>query len=142
MVNKGTPKQKKDGSPFYKIIEDIRFKKQGDLLNDDENLKAFTNFMALRFLSMDRDNIDIINGLNQFQGVMDKKSMYDILIDVIPPKSGYIRYISNKKASEDSEYVTAVCDYYQCSPKEASEYIDIKGEEWAKEILMQFGGKV
>jgi hypothetical protein len=142
MDNKGTPKQKKDGSPFYKIIEDIRFKKEGKLLDNDDNLKAFTNFMALRFLSMDRDNIDIINALNQFQGVMDKKSMYDILIDVIPPKSGYIRYVSNKKSDEESEYISCVSEYYQCSIKEAKEYISIKGDEWAKEILKQFGGKV
>ena len=141
-MSKGTPKTKKDGSPFYKIIDDIRFKKEGNLLDNDENLKAFTNFMALRFLSMDRDNIDIINGLNQFQGVIDKKSMYDILIDVIPPKSGYIRYVSNKKNSDDSEYVSAICEYYQCSPKEAEEYIDLKGEEWAKEVTKQLGGRV
>lgn len=141
MMNKGTAKQKKDGGSFYKIIEDIRFKKEGNLLDNDDNLKAFTNFMALRFLSMDRDNIDIINALNQFQGVIDKKSMYDILVDIIPPKSGYIKYISNKKSEEDA-YVLCISEYYQCSLKEAKEYISVKGEEWAKDIVKQYGGKV
>jgi hypothetical protein len=139
-MRKGTTKQSKDSSPFYKVIEDIRFKKEGNLLDQDENLKAFNNFMALRFLSMDRDNIDIVNALNQFQGVLDKKAMYELLVDVIPQQKGYIKYISNKKKEKD--YVSHICDYYQCSPKEAEEYIKIKGEEWAKEIVTQFGGKL
>jgi len=133
-------KTKKDASPFYKIIQDIRFKKEGNLLDDDENLKAFTNFMALRFLSMDRSNLDVINFLNQLQGVLDKKQMYEILLDVIPVSTGYIQYVSNKKKA--NEYVPFVCEFYDCSEKDALEYIDLKGEEWAKDIVKQFGGTV
>lgn len=139
-MRKGIEKKKKDGSPFYKVIEDIRFNKNGNLLDDDENLKAFTNFMALRFLSMDRDNIELTNMLNQFQGVMDKKSMYELLVDMIPPKQGFIKYVSNKK--KEHEHIPFICEYYQCSPKEAAEYIDLKGEEWAKEIVKEYGGKI
>lgn len=115
MKNKGLQKQKKDASPFYKVIEDIRFKKVGNLLDEDENLKAFNNYMALRFLSMDRDNIDIVNMLNQYQGVLDKTQLYDILVDIIPPKKTFIKYISTKKS--ESEYIPFICEYYQCSPK-------------------------
>jgi hypothetical protein len=140
MKSKGLQKQKKDSSPFYVVIEDIRFKKEGNLLDEDENLKAFNNYMALRFLSMDRDNIDIVNMLNQYQGVMDKKQMYEILVDVIPPKKTFIRYVSTKK--KESEYIPFICEYYQCSPKEAEEYVKIKGEDWAKDIVKQFGGKL
>ena len=139
-MRKGIEKQKKDGSPFYKVIEDIRFKKNGDLLDEDDNLKAFNNFMALRFLSMDRDNIGLVNMLNQFQGVIEKKPMYELLVDIIPPKQGYIKYVSNKK--KDNEYIPFICNHYECSPKEAAEYLDLKGEDWAKEIVKAYGGKL
>jgi hypothetical protein len=66
--------------------------------------------------------------------------MYDLLIDTIPPKRTYIKYISTKK--EKNKYTDYVCDYYQCSPKEANEYIELKGEEWAKSIVKQFGGNI
>lgn len=139
-MRKGLEKQKKDPNVFYKIIDDIRQKKQGDLLEDDENLKAFNNYMALRFLSMDRNNIDIVNGLNQYQGVLEKKQMYDLLIDLIPAQRGYIKYVSTKK--KENEYIDYICDYYSCSPSEAQEYLEIKGEEWAKELINEYGGKL
>jgi hypothetical protein len=139
-MRKGLEKQKKDPNVFYKVIDDIRQKKQGDLLDDDENLKAFNNYMALRFLSMDRGTIDIVNGLNQYQGVLDKKQMYDLLIDLIPPQRGFIRYVSTKK--KENEYIDYICDYYQCSPVQAAEYLKIKGEEWAKQLINEYGGKL
>jgi len=138
MVKKSIEKQKKKSNSFYKIIDDIRSKKQGDLLNDEENLKSFNNFMALRFLSMDRDIIDIVNLLNQFQGSLDKKSMYDILVDIIPENNSYIKYTTTKK--EECKFTSYICDYYQCSPKEALEYISIKGDEWAEDIMKQMVG--
>jgi hypothetical protein len=79
-----TTKEKQKKSNLFLILDDIRINKSGDLLEDDGNLKDFNNFIVLKFLSMDRRCVSDCNLLNQYQGILDKKQIYKLLVDIIP----------------------------------------------------------
>lgn len=131
--------EKKQKSNLFNILDDIRIYKTGTLLEDDGNLKDFNNYKVLKFLSMDRGCIQDCNTLNQYQGILEKKQMYDLLLEVIPKNSNFIKFIGPKK--ETIKYIEFIEAYFECSRKEAIEYINLKGEDWASEIMKEFGGK-
>jgi hypothetical protein len=134
-----TTKEKQKKSNLFLILDDIRINKSGDLLEDDGNLKDFNNFIVLKFLSMDLRCVGDCNLLNQYQGILDKKQIYKLLVDIIPENRNFVKFIGPKK--ESNEYIEFIENYFECSRKEALEYISLKGEDWAKSIMQEFGGK-
>lgn len=129
-------KQKKT---LFDIVNDIKYYKTGTLLDDEEYEKLFNTFMVLRILSMNDDNCELANIVNEYQNVLDKKSMYLLLIELIPKAKTYDEYIKQNKEIDDTD-VMRVAEYYQVGLKTAREYIRMCGKEWASGISEKFGG--
>jgi hypothetical protein len=126
---------------LFDTIKDIKYGKKGNLF-DEENSEyeaAFSNFMALRFLSMKQELCPLLNIVNQFQDSIDKKDMYKLLVELVPNSYEHDEFI--KAIVNKYEYEKDVAQYFECSLKEAREYIDIMGLEWAKEIHSSYGGQ-
>ena len=126
----GIKKQEKEKSKNYifDIIKDIKVYKKSDLLNANEYEKAFDKFMVMRFLSMNDDICEIINYVNDIQDILSKKQLYKLLIEIVPVTKSYDPYIKSDRADVE-DAVKQVAEYYQCSIKDASEYVNIMGVE-------------
>lgn len=136
----GLKKQTKDRSKNYlfDILNDIKVYKKGNLLDQSEYEKAFDKFMIIRFLSMNDDLCEIVNFINDFQDVLSKKQLYKLLIDIVPVTKSYDPYVKSEGVDYGDD-VKKVAEYYQCSYKDAKEYIQIMGVEWLASVKLKFG---
>lgn len=132
------PSKKKS---LFDIVNDIKVYKTGELLKDEEYLKLFNTFMILRILSMNDEYCELVNMINEYQTVLDKESMYKLLIELIPHGKTYDEYIKPSKEIDDED-VRCVAEYYEVGLKTAREYIRFCGKDWSKGITDKFGGAV
>ena len=99
-----------------------------------EQQKLFNPFMINKFLSMNPKYIDIVNyvqGLN----IQEKQKIYEIYCWMIPQsKNTYSPYIKSKNSSKP-EILIPVAEYFECSTKEAEEYIQLMDNKWVGNIL-------
>lgn len=139
----GLKKQTKEKAKNYifDIINDIKTYKKGNLLDDAEYERAFDKFMVMRFLSMNDDNCEIVNYLNEMQDILTKKQLYKLLIDIVPITKSYDPYIKSDREELSSD-AKMVAEYYQCSIKDANEYIQIMGVDWLKGVKAKFGSTI
>jgi succinate dehydrogenase flavin-adding protein (antitoxin of CptAB toxin-antitoxin module) len=129
-------KQKKLG--LFDFVNDIRKTKSGELLNDESNLTAWNSYMTLQALSMKEEDIPLLNFFNKYTSSMTKKQMYQSLTFWVPKDSRFYKWISKETAEKD-EVSPYVSKYFSCSLKEAKEYVNIMGIEWAESIKEKFG---
>lgn len=136
----GLKKQTKDKAKNYlfDILNDIKIHKKGNLLDNSEYERAFDKFMIMRFLSMNDDICEIINYVNDFQDILSKKQLYKLLVEIVPVTREYDAYIKSDK-EEVQESATLVATYYECSIKEANEYIKLMGDTWIVVLKSKFG---
>ncbi len=133
-------KEKKKSTALFDVISDIKLHKTGTLLDVEgsEHESAYNNFIAMRFLSMNEGLCPLVNSVNHLQDVFDKKDMYKLLIELIPETNSFDGFIRANTTRAD--YEEEIAQYYECSLKEAREYVDIMGLEWAEQIHKSFGG--
>lgn len=124
---------------LFEFIDDIRKHKKGTMLDEEKNVSSWNTFMILQALSMKEDDVLFCNFLNQFQGTMSKQQMYQALVQLIPKDNTFHKWIKSN-GQEKSDYAEYVSKYFLCSEKEAIEYIQLQGEDWAKSIKSKFGG--
>ena len=133
-------KDKPKSTALFDVIKDIKYYKKGDMLDVEgsEAEAAYNNFIAMRFLSMNEGLCPLVNTVNHLQDVFDKKEMYKLLIELIPETNSFDGFIKAKTDKE--QYEEEIAQYYECSIKEAREYVKIMGLEWAEQIHKSFGG--
>jgi len=136
----GLKKQTKEKAKNYlfDILNDIKLHKKGNLLDIPEYERAFDKFMIMRFLSMNDDICEIINYVNDFQDILSKKQLYKLLLEIVPTTRSYDAYIKSDK-EEVQESATLVATYYECSIKEANEYIKLMGDAEVVVLKSRFG---
>jgi hypothetical protein len=134
----GLSKKEKPKNYIFEILNDIKVHKKGNLLERSEYEKSFDKFVILRFLSMNDDNCEIVNYINEFYDVLSKKQLYALLIELIPITKTYDAYIKHEKEIE-LEDPRLVSELYECSMKDAGEYIKIMGNDWFNDVKVKFG---
>lgn len=121
---------------FIKAIIDE--KSEWESFTQDQT-KIFNNYLILRFLSMNPHYIEIINyiqGLN----IKDSKKLYKLLCSLIPhSKRTYSPYIKNQNKSIPEDTPKHISEFFECSIREANEYIKLMDKDWIKEILEKKG---
>lgn len=144
MVEKRVGLQKKEkehkNNYLFDIINDIKWHKKGNLLDNDEYEKSFQSFVIMRILGQNNDICEVVNMINEYQQVLSKKQLYKLLVDIVPRAKTYDSFIK-AEVREDDVNIDYVSILYECSLKEAREYISIMGNEWAQGIKNRFGGK-
>jgi hypothetical protein len=133
-------KDKPKSTALFDVIKDIKYYKKGDMLDVEgsEAEAAYNNFIAMRFLSMNEGLCPVVNTVNHLQDVFDKKEMYKLLVELIPETNSFDGFIKAKTDKE--QYEEEIAQYYECSIKEAREYVKIMGLEWAEQIHKSYGG--
>jgi len=101
---------------------------------DDKDWEVWNSYMIHRFLSMDRNHIEIVNDIQEILPT-DKKKIYSIYKEFIPKNSKWNKYIKSKIKQPNKDLVDHIKDYFECSSKESKEYLDILSKIEVENIL-------
>ena len=112
---------------------------------DDGDKKTWSNYMIHRFLSMNKDWIQVLSEIQPYTQVLEPKQLYLALIGLLPKGKYYLKYTKGKN---DNKYegwlVELIIKEFSSSRKEALEYIEIfyatkEGRENIKYICEKYG---
>ena len=108
-----------------KAITNEQNPKYWDTLEESDK-KTWSNYMVLRFLSMNYDWVSLIAQLQPYLQEVPTKAMYLALIDLLPKSRTFLKYM---KASSSDKYedwfVELVAKHYEVSQLEAEDYLKI-----------------
>lgn len=86
---------------LFDCLKDIITKKSGTLHTQDGFKKAWSNYMIIRYLSMDSRFIAISAEMNKFSETLTSEQMYRFLVKMVPyDKSSFIKYIKQAKKTK------------------------------------------
>jgi len=104
----------------------------------DKDWDVFNSYMVHRFLSMNREFLEIVNYIQEYPP-QEKKAIYKIYKEFIPKNNKWNKYIKSKVKQPNQELVEYIKNYYKCSVKEAKEYINILETTEIDRILSSIG---
>ena len=115
-------------------------KKHWDEFTEDEQ-KKFSPFIINRWLSMDKDFIEIVNVFQKYAiGTLEPREVYKWYCEVLPRGKRYNKYIKGKKSKKyDKELVDILVKYFECSKLHVNDYIELMSREEISNILMMYG---
>jgi len=115
-------------------------KKHWDSFTEDEQ-KKFSPFIINRFLSMDKDFIEIVNYFQKYSiGTLEPREVYKWYCDMLPKGKRFNKYIKGKKDKKyDSELISLLVDYFECSKLEVKQNLELIDKVELKEILEKYG---
>ena len=125
---------------FNWINEILVSKKHWDDFTEDEQ-KKFSPFIINRWLSMDKDFIEIVNYFQKYAiGTLEPREVYKWYCDMLPKGKRFNKYIKGKK---DKKYNTELIDimvrHFECSKSQVKDYLDLIAKDELMEILEKYG---
>jgi hypothetical protein len=122
---------------FSQLKDITQNKKQYKDLTEDE-VKQVNPYMLNRFLSMNKDFIELVNFI-QWIPYENKKSYWNIYLDVLPKKSLWLNYIKSKTKEPNKDLLNIISKYFECSSKETKSHLKFLSKADLKEILTSLG---
>ena len=115
-------------------------KKHWDEFTKDEQ-KKFSPFIINRWLSMDKDFIEIVNVFQKYAiGTLEPREVYKWYCDVLPKGKRFNKYIKGKRDKKyDKELIQIISEHFQCSKIEAKENLSLISKEEVNQILEKYG---
>ena len=115
-------------------------KKHWDDFTEDEQ-KKFSPFIINRWLSMDKEFIEIVNYFQKYSiGTLESREVYKWYCDVLPKGKRFNKYIKGKKDKKyDKELVDVLIKYFECSKSEIVDYIELINKIELEQILKMYG---
>ena len=115
-------------------------KKHWDDFIEDEQ-KKFSPFIINRWLSMDKDFLEIVNFFQKYSiGTLEPREVYKWYCDMLPKGKRFNKYIKGKK---DKKYNTELIDimvmHFECSKSQVKDYLDLIAKDELMEILEKYG---
>lgn len=112
---------------IWTFIEDINFKKKGNLLNAETN-KAYNQYMINKALSNTIDTLFYAAEVNLNK--MSNAEHYKYLIHAIPKKNRWAKWVKEDKDSNTD----LIIEFYKCSRIKAKEILKMLKPEQIEEI--------
>lgn len=128
---------KREISNIFEWLGEITLKKSHPNTISESSWEQWNSYMIHKWLSMNRDYIDIVNYVQKISP-QNKKQIYTIYQELIPRKKTWSKYIKNENKNTYQELEGYVSKYYECSSSEANSYINILGKN-VKYILEGMG---
>ena len=103
--------------------------------------KTFNTFIINRWLSMDKEFIEIINYFQKYAiGTLEPREVYKWYCDVLPKGKRFNKYIKGKRDKKfDKELVEIMSNHFECSKLQIKEYLELIDKEELKNILELYG---
>jgi len=133
------PKLKSNNNmTLFQWLDEIMVKKRSWEQLDFDDKSGFNSFMINKYLSMNSYYIDLVNIVQKIP-YSNKKQIYEIYRNLIPQKKVWLKYIGSKKKSKNGTLEEYISKYFECSLKEAEDYIDLLNKTQINEILEKMG---
>ena len=115
-------------------------KKHWDEFTEDEQ-KKFSPFIINRFLSMDKEFIEIVNAFQKYAiGTLEPREVYKWYCDILPRGKRYNKYIKGKKDKKyNTELIDIMVTHFECSKSQVKDYLDLIAKNELIEILEKYG---
>ena len=104
----------------------------------DKDWEVWNSYMIHRFISMNPDYIELVNFIQDYPP-QNKKAIYSIYKEYIPKNNKWNKYIKSKIKEPNQDLIKQIKKYYECSAKEAKEYLCILDQKYIKNILSSMG---
>ena len=118
---------------FFDHLNDLTIhKKEFDPTNDEQR-KSYIPYMINRFVSMTDVYLPFVNEINQYPD-LPKETHHRYFSKILPKRKHFFQYIKKKKdvSIEDKE---KICEYFECSTREAERYMDEMTIEQIRKIV-------
>ena len=107
----------------------------------EDEQKKFSPFIINRWLSMDKDFLEIVNYFQKYSiGTLEPREVYKWYCDMLPKGKRFNKYIKGKK---DKKYNTKLIDimvtHFECSKSQVKDYLDLIHKDELMEILEKYG---
>ena len=126
---------------IFDWISQILVKKThwNDFTEDEQ--KKFSPFIINRWLSMDKDFIEIVNFFQKYSiGTLEPREVYKWYCDMLPKGKRFNKYIKGKKDKKyNSELIDIMVTHFECSKSQVKDYLDLIAKDELIEILEKYG---
>ena len=115
-------------------------KKHWDDFTEDEQ-KKFSPFIINRWLSMDKEFVEIVNYFQKYAiGTLKPREVYKWYCDILPKGKRFNRYIKGKKSKKyDKELINVLVKWFECSKLHIEEYLEFLSKDELHNILKMYG---
>ena len=115
-------------------------KKHWNEFTEDEQ-KKFSPFIINRWLSMDKEFIEIVNYFQKYAiGTLEPREVYKWYCDVLPKGKRFNKYIKGKKDKKyNTELIDIMVQHFECSKSQVKDYLDLIAKDELMEILEKYG---
>ena len=121
---------------IFDWLKEINNKKSPVNSFSEKDWEVFNSYIIHRFLSMNRDFLEIVNFVQSYPP-QEKKAIYNIYREFIPKNNKWNKYIKSSIKQPNNDLVKIITNYYTCSQKEAKEYLNILDKQAIVSILTQ-----
>ena len=123
------------------INQVLVYKKPWNEFTEDEQ-KKFSPFIINRWLSMDKDFIEIVNVFQKYAiGTLEPREVYKWYCDILPKGKRFNKYVKAKNKKYDKKMIDIISNHFEVSKKETKDYIDLLNKKEIKEIYKMYGEK-
>jgi len=125
---------------FNWINEILVSKKHWNDFTKDEQ-KKFSPFIINRWLSMDKDFLEIVNFFQKYSiGTLEPREVYKWYCDMLPKGKRFNKYIKGKKDKKyNTELIDIMVTHFECSKSQVKDYLDLIAKDELIEILEKYG---
>ena len=125
---------------FNWINEILVSKKHWNEFTEDEQ-KKFSPFIINRWLSMDKEFIEIVNYFQKYSiGTLEPREVYKWYCDMLPKGKRFNKYIKGKKDKKyNTELIDIMVQHFECSKSQVKDYLDLIVKDELMEILEKYG---
>ena len=126
---------------IFDWINQILVKKtHWDEFTEDEQ-KKFSPFIINRWLSMDKDFLEIVNYFQKYSiGTLEPREVYKWYCDMLPRGKRFNKYIKGKKDKKyNTELIDIMVTHFECSKLQVKDYLDLIAKDELMEILDKYG---
>ena len=115
-------------------------KKHWNEFTEDEQ-KKFSPFIINRWLSMDKDFLEIVNYFQKYSiGTLEPREVYKWYCDMLPKGKRFNKYIKGKKDKKyNTELIDIMVQHFECSKSQVKDYLDLIAKDELMEILEKYG---
>ena len=125
-------------TPFDHIKNLHTKKKNWDEFNDEEK-KNFNIFIINKALSFNPNYLNIVNLVQKYSaGQITQKEVFKIYFNLLPSKFRFYKWIKSKNEKKDKEKINNLAMYFECSTKEAKDYLTLLDKKTINNIIKNY----
>ncbi|MBF93358.1 MAG: hypothetical protein CMB78_06250 [Euryarchaeota archaeon] len=115
-------------------------KKSWDSFDESEQ-KTFSPYILNRFLSMDKEFIEVVNYFQRYSiGFLENREIYNFYCHLLPKGKRFNKYIKAKKEKKYKEWlIDIVRNHYEISKKDTIECLSLISKEDLILLLEKYG---